>query len=78
VSLPWSTTTEDDLDIRHARQVLDQDHYGLNDIKDRILEYLAVRKLRLERKDEDIDSENQDFIRRQREGVILCFAALQV
>jgi ATP-dependent Lon protease len=74
VSLPWSTTTEDDLDIRHARQVLDQDHYGLNDIKDRILEYLAVRKLRLERKDEDIDSENQDFIRRQREGVILCFA----
>ncbi|MER3458600.1 MAG: endopeptidase La, partial [Chloroflexota bacterium] len=49
-SLPWNVTTPDNLDITHARQVLDEDHYDLEEIKDRILEYLAVRKLRLERK----------------------------
>lgn len=46
VNLPWSISTEDNLDIRHARQVLDEDHYDLEKIKDRILEYLAVRKLK--------------------------------
>ncbi len=46
VNLPWSTSTEDNLDIRHARQVLDEDHYDLEKIKDRILEFLAVRKLK--------------------------------
>jgi ATP-dependent Lon protease len=45
VELPWSMTTEDNLDIAHARQVLDADHYDLDKVKDRILEYLAVRKL---------------------------------
>jgi ATP-dependent Lon protease len=45
VDLPWSKQTEDDLDIKHARKVLDEDHYDLEEIKDRILEYLAVRKL---------------------------------
>jgi ATP-dependent Lon protease len=45
VDLPWSTETEDDLDIAHAREVLDEDHYDLEEVKDRILEYLAVRKL---------------------------------
>ncbi len=72
VSLPWSATTDDNLDISHARQVLDQDHYGLEDIKERILEYLAVRKLRQERA-EEFTTEPQDDIRRIREGVILCF-----
>jgi ATP-dependent Lon protease len=43
-SLPWQKTTSDDLDINHARDVLNQDHYALTDIKDRILEFLAVRK----------------------------------
>ena len=43
--LPWSVKTEDDLNIRHARKVLDADHYDLEKVKDRILEYLAVRKL---------------------------------
>jgi ATP-dependent Lon protease len=71
-NLPWSKSTEDDLDVSHARQVLDEDHYDLEDIKDRILEYLAVRKLREERADERIDEEVMDFIRREREGVILC------
>jgi ATP-dependent Lon protease len=45
VDLPWSKETEDDLDIGHARKVLDEDHYDLDEVKDRILEYLAVRKL---------------------------------
>ena len=45
VELPWSKLTEDDLDIKHARKVLDEDHYDLEEVKDRILEYLAVRKL---------------------------------
>ncbi|HET8639834.1 MAG TPA: endopeptidase La [Solirubrobacterales bacterium] len=45
VELPWSVETEDNLDIAHAREVLDADHYDLEKVKDRILEYLAVRKL---------------------------------
>ncbi len=46
VELPWSVQTEDNLDIAHAREVLDADHYDLEKVKDRILEYLAVRKLK--------------------------------
>jgi ATP-dependent Lon protease len=46
VELPWNTYTEDELDIAHAAQILDDDHYGLEKVKKRILEYLAVRKLR--------------------------------
>ncbi|HTI37263.1 MAG TPA: endopeptidase La [Vicinamibacterales bacterium] len=45
VALPWSKRTEDTLEIRHAKDVLDADHSGLEKVKDRILEYLAVRKL---------------------------------
>jgi ATP-dependent Lon protease len=74
-TLPWSVTTQDVLDIAHARQVLNEDHYDLEKIKDRILEYLSVRKLRLERAAERAEeaSHPQDLIRREREGVILCF-----
>ncbi len=72
VSMPWSVQTEDNLDITHARDVLNKDHYGLEDVKDRILEFLAIRKLRLERK-EEFKKESEDKIRREREGVILCF-----
>ncbi|HIG00583.1 MAG TPA: endopeptidase La [Myxococcales bacterium] len=43
--LPWSIETEDNLDLHHAREILDADHHGLDQIKDRILEFLAVRKL---------------------------------
>jgi ATP-dependent Lon protease len=49
VELPWNTLTDDNLDIQHAREVLNADHYDMEDVKERILEYLAVRKLRLER-----------------------------
>jgi ATP-dependent Lon protease len=45
IELPWSTGTDDNLDIKHVRDVLEQDHYGLDDVKDRIVEYVAVRKL---------------------------------
>ena len=45
VELPWNELTEDDLDLAHAREVLDDDHYDLEQVKDRILEYLAVRSL---------------------------------
>ncbi|MCL5612162.1 MAG: endopeptidase La, partial [Chloroflexi bacterium] len=72
VTLPWSKSTDDNLDIKHARDVLNADHYGLDDVKDRILEFLAIRKLRLDRKDE-VKEPSQDQIRHEREGVILCF-----
>lgn len=71
-SLPWSKSTQDNLDIAHAREILNADHYGLEDVKDRILEFLAVRKLRLDRKGESREP-SQDKIRHEREGVILCF-----
>jgi ATP-dependent Lon protease len=45
-SLPWDTSTTDNLDLRHAREVLDADHYDIEKVKDRILEFLAVRSLR--------------------------------
>ncbi|HSO12005.1 MAG TPA: endopeptidase La, partial [Anaerolineales bacterium] len=72
VSVPWSKATQDNLEIPHARDILDKDHYGLEDVKERILEFLAIRKLRLERRDEE-KSPSEDLIRREREGVILCF-----
>ena len=45
MELPWLKTGKDDQDIHHAKEVLDQDHYGLQQVKDRVLEYLAVRIL---------------------------------
>ena len=72
VTLPWSKLTDDNLDIAHARTILNTDHFGLEDVKDRILEFLAVRKLRLDRRDEAKEP-SADQIRREREGVILCF-----
>ncbi len=72
-SVPWAKITVDNLDIQHAREILDADHFGLEDVKERILEYLAVRKLRAERR-EQLDAEaSTDYIRQEREGVILCF-----
>jgi ATP-dependent Lon protease len=64
--LPWSKLTDDNLDIAHARQVLNEDHYDLQEVKDRILEFLAVRKLALDR--EDLPNNPED-----RRGAILCF-----
>lgn len=71
-SLPWAKRTEDNLNIRHARQVLDADHYGLKDVKERILEFLAVRRLRAERYGKAVPK-SDDQTRRDRQGAILCF-----
>ncbi|MFN2556502.1 MAG: endopeptidase La [Nitriliruptorales bacterium] len=49
VDLPWATRSDDQLDLAEARRILDADHTGLDDVKDRILEFLAVRRLREER-----------------------------
>ncbi|MEC9491912.1 endopeptidase La [Flexistipes sp.] len=45
VELPWSKSSKDNLNIKHAKKILDEDHYGLDEVKDRILDFLAVRKL---------------------------------
>ncbi len=65
VELPWSKASEDNLEIARARQILDEDHYDLKEVKERILEYLAVRKLKLERGG---DQEAKTY-----KGSILCF-----
>lgn len=49
LDLPWNTTTEDSTDLKSAREILDADHHGLEDVKDRIVEYLAVRARRAQR-----------------------------
>jgi ATP-dependent Lon protease len=92
-SLPWSKGTSDNLDIQHARAILDEDHYGLKDVKERILEFLAVRKRRQELRGHPDEASRAplapagdgpgpapganggavDHVRREREGVILCF-----
>ena len=50
LDLPWNEVTKDNLDIKHAQKVLDKDHYGLEQVKERIIEYLAVMKLRKDMK----------------------------
>jgi len=62
--LPWNKLSEDNLDLTHAGQVLNEDHYGLEKVKERILEFLAVRKLRLER---GVDEDDEHA------AAILCF-----
>jgi ATP-dependent Lon protease len=71
VDLPWKVLSEDRLDIHHARTVLDEDHYDLQDVKDRVIEYLAVRKLVKDRGIHDATSEKSGTDDAM--GVILCF-----
>jgi len=52
--LPWSNRSDDNLDLGHAQTVLDEDHYGLKDVKDRVLEFLAVRQLRAQQLAEEM------------------------
>ena len=63
VELPWSESTDDRVDTKVAQKILDEDHYGLDDVKERIIEYLAVRKLK-----EQIEGNGKV------KGPILCFA----
>src|SRR5689334_14614852 len=53
--LPWGTRSDDHLDLRRATEVLDEDHYGLTDVKDRVLEFLAVRQLRAQQLAEEVE-----------------------
>ena len=53
--LPWNTRSDDQLDLKHASEVLDEDHYGLQDVKDRVLEFLAVRQLRARQLAEEVE-----------------------
>lgn len=72
LDLPWNRTSEDQTDINAARRVLDEDHYGLREVKERVVEYLAVRNLLAIRgvgQSEDTKSEVTNAT-----GVILCFA----
>ncbi len=71
LELPWNTLSEDNLDIAHARQVLDEDHYDLQKVKDRILEFLAVRKLVQERGIEEAEGNEGEVPEAM--GAILCF-----
>ncbi len=52
--LPWNNRSDDNLDLAHAQTVLDEDHYGLPDVKDRVLEFLAVRQLRAQQMAEEL------------------------
>jgi ATP-dependent Lon protease len=81
VSLPWNQMTEDNLDIRRAESILDEAHFGLKEVKDRILEHLAVRILKLSRKhpilvvdDEAMTRKNLDHVL-MREGYEVMTAA---
>jgi ATP-dependent Lon protease len=72
IDLPWHKASEDQSDIGRARTVLDEDHYGLEDVKQRLIEYLAVRKLIQERKDPATAAKEDEVAETM--GVILCFA----
>ncbi len=72
IDLPWNKASEDQSDIGRAREVLDEDHYGLEDVKQRLIEYLAVRKLIQERGTPDETKKAAESSEAM--GVILSFA----
>jgi ATP-dependent Lon protease len=57
--LPWNNRSDDQLDLNHASQVLDEDHYGLTDVKDRVLEFLAVRQLRAQQLAAEVEAQGE-------------------
>ncbi|HEX6575759.1 MAG TPA: endopeptidase La, partial [Gemmatimonadaceae bacterium] len=57
--LPWNTRSDDQLDLNNASNVLDEDHYGLKDVKDRVLEFLAVRQLRAQQMANEVEREGE-------------------
>ncbi|MEJ2284284.1 MAG: endopeptidase La [Desulfobacterales bacterium] len=70
VSLPWNRMTEDDLEIKTAKAILDEEHFGLSEIKDRILEHLAVRILVASRKPKMLVADDEKMARRNLEHVL--------
>ncbi|BBO74107.1 Lon protease [Desulfosarcina widdelii] len=71
VELPWNTLSDDCMDIPHVRVILNEDHYDLEDVKDRLIEYLAVKKLVRERQDPADSGEKEEYA--QMTGTLLCF-----
>jgi ATP-dependent Lon protease len=69
--LPWNTRSEDDLDVAKAARILDEDHYGLRKVKDRVLEFLAVRQLRQQRGGEQAESVGNEDDRRAKGSILL-------
>ena len=57
--LPWNTRSDDHLDLNNAAKVLEEDHYGLSDVKDRVLEFLAVRQLRAQQMAQEVEREGE-------------------
>ncbi|MBK8901924.1 MAG: endopeptidase La [Anaerolineaceae bacterium] len=74
VNLPWEAATTDNLDLHHARAVLDEDHHGLDEVKERIVEFLAVRRLRQGRMVDGGWEATAVSTPSDRHGAILCFA----
>ena len=71
LELPWDVLSDDRMDIPHARAILDEDHWDLEDVKERLVEYLAVKKLRRERKKDDAPDTTADD--QPSAGTLLCF-----
>lgn len=75
-ALPWNKSTKDSLDLKRARKILDEDHYGIEKVKDRIIEFLAVRKLKTPQESEKPDEQKQDATLYERpknaKGSIIC------
>lgn len=69
-SLPWNKKTEDILDIDRAEKILNEHHYGLENIKDRVLEYLAVKKLRMDRRPMVLVVDDEEVARRNLEHIL--------
>jgi len=72
-SLPWNKRSDDNLDLKHGRAIFDKNHYGLPEVKDRVLEYLAVLALR---KEKNVDNEKEEGIMKFMRAPILCFVGL--
>ena len=66
--LPWGDRTEDKLDLLSASEILEEDHYGLEDVKDRVLEFLAVRQLQIQRAAEDAEEKEGDGVKEESEA----------
>jgi len=77
VSLPWDKSSKETLDLKKAQAVLDKNHYGMQKVKDRVLEYLAVRKLTLESR--ELRGERGEVVhgpRAESRAAVLCFVGL--
>ncbi|CAN5797901.1 endopeptidase La [soil metagenome] len=72
-SMPWNTSTEGEIKISHTRQILDEDHFGLDKVKDRVLEYLAVRQLKQEASQKAAQDSGDDADPVINREPILCF-----